>query len=291
MKKRKIESYERYYLILITFIVLQIFLIFFNIYNTQQFPIEDFTIVIIQLIVILLSYFIGMIPAAVFSIIYIVGYIAYMINVEGSITVISYILMFFVPLLTIYAGNMNIARKEIINDLVKLYKLEEIELKIDSNTNLENENAFKEILSKHNNLANRYSNYYFSMHMFRLEFIDTIRILLDVKEFSKLLEKIARIIESSIREEDYKFIVNNNRFIVITPLTSSEAFAPAVRRILENVKGLDIIDKNGEKLNIVLKTGGIDSSRVNYEIFKNHSNTIKELQKATEVDIHGEYFN
>ncbi len=291
MNKRNLESYEASYLVLISFIVVQLFLIFVNIYNTQKFAIENFTVVVVELIAILFSYFVGIVPAAIFSIIYIVGYIVYAVNGHNNITLVGYILMFFVPLSTIFAGNMNRTRKKIINDLVKLSKLEEIQLKMDPHTNLENEIAFKEVLSKQSNLAYRYPSYYFSVFMLRLEFIDTLRTLLDAREFSNLLEKIAGIIQNCIREEDYKFIVNNNRFVIITPLTSSEAIAPATRRVLEGVEQLNIKDRNGAAINVVLKTGGIDYSKDKHDMFKDYKGVLLALQKATEVDIYGEYAN
>lgn len=291
MNKRNLKSYEIDYLMLIILIIVQVFLIFVNIYNTQKFPIGDFTIVIVELISILLAYISGMIPAAVFSIVYIVGYIVYVINGENNVTLVNYILMFFVPLSTIYAGNMNRARKNIINDLIKLGELEETQLKMDPHTNLENEFAFKEVLSKQSNLAYRYEMYNFSIFMFRLEFIDTLRSLLDVKEFNNLLEKIAEVIQKSIREEDYKFIVSNNRFVIITPLTSSEKVSTAIRRILEKVQQIDVRDSKGDIVNIILKVGGFDYSKENHEMFKNHQSILLELQKSTEVDVYGEYAN
>lgn len=291
MNKRNLESYEASYLALITFIIVQVFLVFVNIYITQKFTIVFFTIVVVELISILFSYFAGIVPAAVFSIVYIVGYIVYAVNGNSNINLVGYILMFFVPLSTVVAGNMNRTRKKVINDLVKLNELEEMQLKMDPHTNLENEIAFKEVLSKQSNLAYRYPEYNFSAVMFRLEFIDTLRALLDVKEFSYLLEKIAEIIQNCIREEDYKFIVNNNRFVIITPLTSSEGIAPARRRILEGVEQLNIKDENGEAVNIVLKTGGIDYSKDKHDMFKEYKGVLLALQKATEVDIYSEYAN
>jgi diguanylate cyclase (GGDEF)-like protein len=291
MSKRNLESYEISYLVLITFIIVQLFLIFVNIYNTQKFSIENFTVAIIELISILFSYFAGMVPAAIFSIVYIVGYIVYVIDGEGHTTLVSYVLMFFVPLSTIYAGNMNRTRKKVTNDLAKLDELEEMQFKMDPHTNLENEAAFKEVLSKQSNLAHRYSTYYFSIFMFRLEFIDTLRTLLDVKEFNSLLEKIARVVQNSIREEDYKFIVNSNRFVIITPLTSSETIAPAIRRILEGVGQLNIKDTNGDIINITLKVGGLDYSKDKHDMYKDYKSVLLALQKATEVDVYGEYSN
>lgn len=273
------------------FIVVQIFLVFVNIYKTQEFSIVSFTVIIVQLISILLSYFVGIVSAAIFAIVYVVGYVVYIIKGESKINLISYILLFFVPLSTVYAGNMNNTRRKIMGDLVRLNKLEEMQLKIDPYTQLENEVAFKEALSKHSNLAQRYSNYHFSVFMFRLEFIDTLRSLLDVKDFNHLIESIAGVIQKSIREEDYKFSLSNNRFAIITPLTSSGDIRPAIRRILEGVGKLNINDRHGERVDLVLKAGGIDYSMENHHMFKDYKTILTELQRATEVDIYGEYSN
>lgn len=291
MEKKVLNSYETSYVALITISIVQIFLAFLNIYNTQSFSIENFTVVIIGLISILIAYFWGLTPAAIFSIGYIIGGIIYVFNVETKISMISYILWFFVPLSTIFAGNMNRIRKEIVSSLAKLEQLKIKELKIDANTSLENEYAFKEVLLKNANLAKRYSNYSFSTFMFRLEFIDTLRILLEVREFNSLLESIAEVIQKSIREEDYKFIVSNNRFVIITPLTSTKDITPAIRRILEGVGKLNIKDKNGDKIDITLKAGGLDYSENNKEVFEDYKKLLLALQKATEVDIYGEYSN
>lgn len=291
MDKKSLDNYETSFLILITLIIGQLFLIFVNIYYSQSFPIEGFTIVVIQLISILLSYFFGIITATFFSLVYIVGYIFYIINSEASIDLGLYILFFFVPLSTIFAGSMNRARTDISKDLNKLKKLENMELKIDPHTNLENEAAFKDIISKNSNLANRYSEYQFSVSMFRLEFINSLKTLLGLKEFNKLLVNIADIIQSCIREEDYKFIVSNSRFTIITPLTSSEDILPALNRILEQVGRLDARDRNGEKIDLVLKTTSLDFTRDNFELFKEPKSLLIELEKSTEVDVYGEYKN
>lgn len=289
MNKRSLESYESSYLVLITLVIIQLFLIYSSIYTAQKFPIENFTVIIIELIAILLSYYAGMVPAAIFSIVYVAGYVVYVIVGGNNTTLINYILMFFVPLSTIFAGNMNRTRKKITRDLDRLNELEEMQLKMDPHTNLENEAAFKEVLSKQCNLSHRYPNYYFSVFMFRLEFMDTLRTLLDVRDFNNMLEKIAGVIQSRIREEDYKFIVSNNRFVIINPLTSTEAIAPAIRRISEGVGQLKITDNNGDKINITLKSGGLDYSEDKYEMFKDCKSVLLALQRATEVDIYGEY--
>ncbi|VYT79643.1 diguanylate cyclase [Clostridium tertium] len=291
MNKRNLQGFEKAYLALITFIIIQIFLVFLNIYTTQQFSIEDFTVVIIELISILLSYFLGIVPAIIFSLVYIVGYAVYIISGGGNINLLTYILMFFVPVSTIYAGSMNKTRKELVNELVKLNELEERQLKVDPMTSLENEFAFKEVLLKNVNLASRYESYNFSLVMFRLEFINTLRSLLEVKEFNNLIGKIAGIVQKCIREEDYKFIVNNDRIVIITPLTSSKAITPAIRRILEEVGHLVIKSKDGENVNIVLKYGSLDYSEDKNEMFKDYKNVLLELQKSTEVNIYGEYAN
>ncbi|MBS5937976.1 diguanylate cyclase [Clostridium sartagoforme] len=289
MNKRNLEGFEKAYLALITLIIIQIFMIFVNIYTTQKFSIESFTVTVIELISILLSYFLGIIPAIIFSIVYIVGYVFYVVSGEGSITLVSYILMFFIPVVTIYAGNMNKTRKRVVNDLEKLNRLEKIQLRIDENTSFENEFAFKEVLSKNIHLANRYESYYFSMIMFRLEFVETLRRLLDVKEFNNLQEKIAAVVQKCIREEDYKFIVSEGRIVLITPLTSSKSIAPAVRRILEGVGQLKIKSRDGDIVNVVLKAGTLDYSEDKKEVFKDYKSVLLELQKSTEVDIYGEY--
>lgn len=289
MNKRDLEGFEKAYLALITLIIIQIFMIFVNIYTTQKFPIESFTVTVIELISILLSYFLGIIPAIIFSTVYIVGYVIYVIIGEGNTTLLSYILMFFIPVVTIYAGNMNKTRTRVVNDLEKLNRLEKIQLRVDENTSFENEFAFKEVLSKNIHLANRYESYYFSMTMFRLEFVETLRRLLDVKEFNDLQENIAEVVQKCIREEDYKFIVSEGRIVLITPLTSSKSIAPAVRRILEGVGQLKIKSRDGDIVNVVLKAGSLDYSEDKKENFKDYKRVLLELQKSTEVDIYGEY--
>lgn len=289
MNKRNLEGFEKAYLALITLIIIQMFIIFVNIYTTQKFPIESFTVTVIELISILLSYFLGIIPAIIFSIVYIIGYVFYVVSSEGSITLVSYILMFFIPITTIYAGNMNKTRNRVVNDLEKLNRLEKIQLRVDANTSFENEFSFKEVLSKNIHLANRYKSYYFSMTMFRLEFVETLRRLLEVKEFNNLQEKIAEVVQKCIREEDYKFIVSEGRIVLITPLTSSKSIVPAVRRILEGVGQLKIKSRDGDIVNVVLKAGTLDYSEDKKEVFKDYKSVLLELQKSTEVDIYGEY--
>ena len=289
MGQEDLRKFETSYLFLIVFLMIQVFLIFFNIYYTQVFPIEAFTVIVIELIAILLSYFIGIVPSILFSVSYVVGYVFYIALGEHSINITTYILLFFVPLSTIYAGNMNRMRRQIISDLSRLSELENIQLKIDTQTNLENEFAFKEVISKYSNLAYRYSDYSFSVTMLRLEFIETLKTLLHPKDFSQLIEKTAEAIQNSIREEDSKFIVSQDRFIIITPMTSYNNIKPAIRRIIDTSRKFDVKDKNGHTIDITIKAGGLDYSKNQHEIFKEAKALILELQKQTEVDVYGEY--
>lgn len=289
MDKKSLNNYETSFLILISLIIGQIFLVFVNIYYKQSFPIESFTIIVVQLIAILLSYFFGLVIATFFSLVYIIGYIFYILNSNTGIDLGLYILLFFVPLSTIIAGSMNRARKSITMDLIKLDELESMKLKIDPHTNLDNEFAFKEILSKNANLAYRYPSYYFSVSMFRLEFIETLKTLLGLREFNELLKDIAKIIDKSIREEDYKFIVKNDRFTILNPLASSENISPALMRILEEIYKLDIRDRNGDKLELIVKLGSLDFSKDQFDLFKDSDKLLLELEKSTEVDVYGEY--
>ncbi len=291
MDRKSLKGHEASFLFLVTLIIAQMFLVFINIYHTQGFPVESFTIVVVELIAILLAYFLGIIPATFFSLVYVVGYVFYVATGENTVNIITYILLFFVPLSTIYAGNMNRMRKQIINDLIKLDSLEKIQLKMDPHTNLENETALKEVLSKHSNLAYRYPQYSFSVFMFRLEFVETLKTLLDVREFSNLLEKLASVIQTSIREEDYKFIVSNDRFIVITPMTSCGNMGPAIRRILDGINKIDIKDRNSENIDIVVKVGCKAYSKDEHDTFKDYKQVLLDLQKDTEVDVYGEYSN
>ena len=291
MNKRSLRGHEFSFLFLMTLITVQIFLVFLGVYYSQGFLVESFTVVVVELIAILLAYFLGIVPATFFSLVYVVGYIFYVIVGENTVNLITYVLLFFVPLSTIYAGNMNRTRKQIINDLIKLDSLEKIQLKMDPHTHLENETAFKEALSKHSNLSYRYPEYSFSVFMFKLEFKETLKTLLDVREFSSLLEKVAGVIQNSIREEDYKFIVNNDRFIVITPMTSCRNVEPAIRRILDGINKIQIKDKNNEDINIVIKVGCRVYSKDEHDMFKDYKKILLELEKATEVDVYGEYSN
>lgn len=289
MDKKGLNDYETNFSLLISLIIGQLFFVFVNMYFKQSFSIQSFTVIVIQLIAILLSYFFGLVTAAFFSLVYIIGYIFYILNSSLAMELDLYILLFLVPLSTILAGNMNRARKKMTNDLDKLDLLENMEVRIDPNTNISNESAFKDILSKNINLAHRHPSYFFSVSMFRLESIGRLKTLLGIKEFTRLLGHLAKVISISLREEDYKFIVSKDRFVILTPLTRAKDIQPAIMRILEDVSRLEVRDRNGDKIDLIIKVGSLDFSHSQFDLFDNLDKLLVQLEKSTELDVYGGY--
>lgn len=115
-----LKKYRTSYLVLIAVFLIQLSLVFFDIYNTRGLTMEGFTIVTIQLIVILLSCFGRMLPIATFSIIYILGYIGGVIYSQKYTTIICYTLMLFVPLSIIYSKSINKSKEDTKKDLINL---------------------------------------------------------------------------------------------------------------------------------------------------------------------------
>lgn len=289
LDKKSLNEFETNFLILISLIVGQLLLSFVSIYYKQSFPIESLTVIVIQLIAILLSYFSGLLTAMAFSLVYIIGYIFYILNSSLAMDPVFYILLFLLPLSTIIAGNMNRARKNIDYDLEKLDLLENMEVRLDPNTNLANQSSFKDVLSKNINLAHRHPSYFFSVSMFRLDSIRELKSLLGMKEFNRLLKHLARVINYSLRNEDYKFIVSQDRFVILNPLTLSKDIEPAIMRILEDISRLEIRDFSGNMIDLNIRVGSLDFSHDRSYLFDDLDKLLLELDQSSDLEIYEEY--
>lgn len=120
MNIQGLKKYDTSYLVLMVFLIIQLFLVLFDIYNTMAFTIEGFTIIIIQLIAILFACFGRMLPITIFSTIYILGYIGGIIYGQKYTSIICYILMLFVPLSIIYSKSIKKTKEDTAGDLIKL---------------------------------------------------------------------------------------------------------------------------------------------------------------------------
>lgn len=289
--KNSLKKFEKKQVALLIVVLIELFLIYLNIYLNQRFPIEQFLVINIQLLAVVFSYVLGLFFTSAFSIIYIVALVTYIVNTGLSLTVLSSLLLLLTPFILLLAANIKKSRHQLKSDLESFEKLNVMQSRIDPFTMLENEFAFSEILKKHTNLSDRYDQYFYSVSMIRIEFLSTLRDLLDVQVFNQMIEDIASIIQTTIRTEDYKFILDNNRFAIITPLTSKEDVESAIRRILEKIEQLTIVDRHGKNIQLVIKYGTIECTHENIALFQETEKIILELQKLTEVDVHGEYIN
>ncbi len=120
MNMEGVKKYDTSYLVLIAFFIIQLLLVFFDIYNTRGLTMEGFTIITIQLIVILFACFGRILPIATFSIIYALGYIGGLIYGQKYTSIICYTLMLFVPLSIIYSKSINKSKEDTAEDLIKL---------------------------------------------------------------------------------------------------------------------------------------------------------------------------
>lgn len=120
MNKEGLKGYDTSYLVLIAFFIVQVFFIFFDIYRTKSLSMENFTIIIIQLISILFACRGEFLPIATFSTIYFLGYIGSTIYNKKYTPVICYSLMLFVPLAIVYSRSIKKTKEESKRDLIKL---------------------------------------------------------------------------------------------------------------------------------------------------------------------------
>lgn len=174
--------------------------------------------------------------------------------------------------------------------LERLDALEDTNPSIDLDTGLGNREALADTLSKQANLARRYSDKYgFSIAMFKIEFLPLVLESLGTERYSKFLIEVSHAIGQQIRLEDSKFSIDLGRFVIVCPLTNVEWFPIVTDRVKTALTNLNIEDKRGNPLTLVVRAAMLHFDKTQFELYRNVDDVIAALERGTETDLVAEY--
>lgn len=172
-------------------------------------------------------------------------------------------------------------------------RLEELQRRnpeVDLATSLGNKEAFRETLVKQSNLANRYSDTYnFCLAMFKIEFLPMVRESLGSQGYVQLLASLSEGIRNHIRYEDYKFALDEGRFIVLLPMTNQEYLKALTDRIKHALMDMPFQDRKGGELKLVIRAGALVFAKEQFSKYEDADAVIAALERNTETDLIGEY--
>ncbi|MNI64956.1 GGDEF domain protein [compost metagenome] len=161
---------------------------------------------------------------------------------------------------------------------------------IDLDTTLGNKEALADTLIKQSNLAKRYSEQYgFCMAMFKIDFLPIVQEALGPDRYAQLLLKLSGTIQKQIRYEDYKFFVEEGRFIILCPMMNHEYLQLLTDRIKTAMMEIDFPDKKDQPLKLVVRTGAVVFHKEQFDKYENLDGVIAALERKTETDLIGEY--
>ncbi|MNW56505.1 GGDEF domain protein [compost metagenome] len=143
---------------------------------------------------------------------------------------------------------------------------------------------------KQSNLAKRYSDSYgFCMAMFKIDFLSLIRESLGSERYNLLLLELSNIIQKQIRYEDYKFSLDEGRFIILCPMMNHDYLQMLRDRIKNAMMEHVFLDKKEQPLKLVVRTGALIFHKEQFEKYESIDGVIAALERNTETDLIGEY--
>jgi len=289
MKKRAISDFENGFLLLVFLLIIQQLIIYIKVGVGNPLTMEMYVLSFTGLLSIVFGYFIGFRAAIGYSLVFIGGFLTYLLLGRYDVEMFHYIWMLVVAFCSISSAFLNSTRNQIYENEEYMQMIEEDAMYVDPTTKLMTDNAMYDTVAKHTALAYRYDSYSFCIMMIRIEFIETIRLNLGTQEFQSLLNEISKTVRASLRIEDYKFLINGERFIIIFPMTPVGNLQVIKNRINKQIREIKVYDKNERLLEIILKAGIMEYNKINHETFSDIKKLLLALERRTEEDIHAEY--
>jgi GGDEF domain-containing protein len=172
----------------------------------------------------------------------------------------------------------------------RLEQMKDHNPEVDLDTTLGNKEALGDTLVKQSNLARRYADCYgFSIAMFKIEFLPLVQESLGSVRYSQFLLEISQTIQKQIRYEDHKFFVDRGRFVILCPMVNVDYLPMLTRRIKKNIMDLDVLDKKGNQLQTIIKSGALVFQKEQFSKYDNLDAVLAALERNTETDLIGEY--
>lgn len=290
MKKHiPIRRIELGYFLMIALVIIQELIFYWNIYDRQVLTVSEVVFSVATLISLLVGFILPVGVTAVLIFVFLVSYFVWL-STYATIGVLTLSWMLLIPANVMVAAFI---RSVFIQNSRFIERLEALKTRnpdIDLDTSLGNKDAFSDTLVKQSNLANRYSDQYsFSLAMFKIEFLPLVQESLGSQRYSQLLLELSQTIQGQIRFEDYKFSLDNGRFIILCPLTKPENLKNLTERIKLAMMNMPFTDKHGNPLKLVIRAGALVFQQDQFEKYEDSDAVIRALERNTETDLIGEY--
>lgn len=277
------------YILLILLAIAQQFFVFLNVYLEQSYTGAEFAFSLAALAALLIGLILPLGVSVVGVFVFLVGYFVWL-STFARLDILAFLWILLVP------ANVGIAaviKSALIRSKIVIQRLAELEQRtpqVDLDTALGNKEALAEIVVKQSNLANRYSEHYsFCMAMFKIDFLPLVQESLGSQRYALLLQELSSIIQTQIRYEDYKFSLEQGRFIILCPMTDHDFLQALADRIKLALMDIHFLDRNGRPLKLVIRAGTIVYQKEQFSKYKDIDAIIAALERYSETDLIGEY--
>lgn len=284
-----ISQMTRGYTILIVLAMAQEILVFFNIYMDKSYDMLEISLNIVAMVALLFGFLAPLGVAVVVIFLFLVTYFVWMVTYAPVNTLIFFEL-FLIPaniLIAAFIKSTLIRNKRVSERLEELRRRDP---EVDLYTTLGNKKALGDTVVKQSNLARRYSEKYtFSMAMFKIEFLALVQEALGSQLYSQLLLELSETIQKQIRFEDYKFSIEDGRFIIVCPMTDQQYLQLLTDRIKNAMMNVKFLDKKGKELKFVIRAGAFVFQKEQFNSYEHIDEVIAALERNTETDLIAEY--
>ncbi|MFS0724433.1 GGDEF domain-containing protein [Paenibacillus sp. 1P07SE] len=277
------------YALLIALAMVQELLVYFNVYLEQSFSLSDLTYSLAALAALLLGLVLPAGVSVVLTFVYLVAYFVWLATfADTDALTISWLLLLPANILAAALIKVTMIRSRRFTE--RLRQLEQRMPEVDLDTELGNKPALAEAVIKHSNLAKRYPEQYsFCLAMLRIDFLPLLQESLGSKGYAALLLELSTEIQQELRYEDYKFSIDEGRFVLLLPMTSMDHLKLTLDRIKQALMKLPLVDQKGRQLNLVIRSGALVFTEDQFSKYENINVVVAALERNTETDLIGEY--
>ncbi|MEK4277035.1 diguanylate cyclase domain-containing protein [Paenibacillus sp. FSL R7-0026] len=277
------------YALLIGLALMQQLIIYLKVYMDQSYTTGDLIFSVVSLGTLVFGLFLPVGVSVVTGFVYLVSYFVWLVTyADANVLVFSWWLL--IPANVAVAAFIKASLLRSARVVERLQDMQNRNPEIDLDTTLGNKGALADTLIKHSNLARRYSEKYgFSIAMFKIEFLPLVMESLGSVRYAQFLLEISGTIQKQIRYEDYKFFVDRGRFVILCPMVNVEYLPLLTQRIKKAIMELHIIDKKGNELQTVIRSGALVFQKEQFSKYEDIDSVIAALERNTETDLIGEY--
>ncbi len=213
----------------------------------------DFYMLSLSALLMIISYFKGTIWGVLGSTLVIFIYASYLMYVNifdtQEISLISYIWIVYIPIVTITSSKIG----ENINEVQKKYSLLKKEydelVTIDKGTGLNNIKSFYSDLNREISRARRHKSD-LTLMIINIPYYEDLKLVLGKEKIKSIKSFIIKGISDLSRNEDARYILNENTFAILMPETNesgAEVVKSRIKNMIESVS-----EKNSLNIDILI---------------------------------------